>query len=69
MQAINGKDGVAGFVTENHYGWILIPYLMGFGGNVFRDPPDDLMPMLDKPEAAEAADTSPGCCATTASTA
>jgi multiple sugar transport system substrate-binding protein len=29
---------------------------MGFGGKIFRDPPDDLMPVLDTPEAIEAAD-------------
>jgi multiple sugar transport system substrate-binding protein len=56
MQAVQGQDGVAGFVTENHHGWTWIPYLMGFGGTVFRGPPDDLMPMLNTPEAAEAAE-------------
>ena len=34
---------------ENHWGWIFIPFLQGFGGNVFRNPPDDLMPALDTP--------------------
>ena len=34
---------------ENHWGWIFIPFLQGFGGNVFRNPPDDLMPTLDTP--------------------
>ena len=43
-------------IVENHYGWNWIPFLMGFGGQVFRDPPHDLMPMLDTPEAIEAAD-------------
>jgi multiple sugar transport system substrate-binding protein len=56
MQAVHGRDGVSGFVTENHHGWAWIPYLMGFGGTVFRGPPDDLMPMLNTPEAAEAAE-------------
>jgi multiple sugar transport system substrate-binding protein len=56
MDAVHGQDGVAGFITENHYGWVWIPYLMGFGGKVFRDPPDDLTLMLAEPEAAEAAE-------------
>jgi multiple sugar transport system substrate-binding protein len=55
LQAVNGKDGVPGFITENHYGWTFIGYLQGFGGNVFRNPPHDLMPVLDTPEAIEAA--------------
>ena len=48
------KEKMAGFITENHYGWSFIPYLNGFGGKVFRNPPDDLMPMLDSPESIEA---------------
>jgi multiple sugar transport system substrate-binding protein len=56
LKAVHGKDGVAGYVNENHHGWSWIPYLQGFGGNVFRDPPDDLMPTLDTPEAIEAAE-------------
>ena len=43
-------------MAENHYGWTFIPFLQGFGGNVFRNPPDDLMPVLDTPEAVAAAD-------------
>jgi len=56
LAAVHNKDGVPSFVVENHYGWTWIPYLQGFGGNVFRAPPDDLMPTLDTPEAAAAAD-------------
>ncbi len=56
LQAVNKKDRVAGYVTDNHYGWTFIPYLQAFGGNVFRTPPDDLFPTLDTPEAVEAAD-------------
>ena len=41
---------MAGFVAENHYGWTFVPFLQAFGGNVFRNPPDDLMPVLDTPE-------------------
>jgi multiple sugar transport system substrate-binding protein len=56
LQAVHKKDGVSGFITENHYGWTFVPYLQAFGGNVFRNPPDDLTPVLDTPEAAAAAD-------------
>ena len=45
-QAVNDQDGVKAFVNENHHGWTWIPYLHGFGGDVFRGPPDDLMPTL-----------------------
>jgi multiple sugar transport system substrate-binding protein len=56
MQLVNKKEGVPAFVTENHWGWIFIPYMHGFGGNVFRNPPDDLTPTLDTPEVAAAAE-------------
>ena len=52
----NKEPGLAGFINENHHGWTFPPYLQAFGGDVFRDPPDDLMPVLDTPEAAEAAE-------------
>ena len=56
LRAVNGKERVAGFVADNHYGWTFVPYLQAFGGNVFRAPPDDLFPTLDTPEAVAAAD-------------
>ncbi len=56
LQAVNKKQRVAGYVTDSHYGWTFIPYLQAFGGNVFRNPPDDLFPTLDTPEAVAAAD-------------
>lgn len=56
LAAVHGREDVAGFVTENHYGWSFVPYLHAFGGNVFRSPPDDLTPVLDTPEAAAAAE-------------
>lgn len=55
-EAINKKDNVAAFVADNLHHWNWIPYLMGLGGKVFRGPPDDLMPMLDTPEAIAAAE-------------
>lgn len=56
LAAVNGKEKVAGFVADNHYGWTFVPYLQAFGGNVFRAPPDDLFPTLDTPEAVAAAE-------------
>jgi multiple sugar transport system substrate-binding protein len=56
LKAVHLKDGVPAFLTENHYGWTFIPFLMGFGGSVFRDPPEDLTPLLDTPEAIAAAE-------------
>ncbi len=56
LKAVHGKERVAGFVTDNHYGWTFVPFLQAFGGNVFRNPPDDLTPTLDTPEAAAAAE-------------
>jgi multiple sugar transport system substrate-binding protein len=47
---------VAAFVADKLHHWNWIPYLMGYGGGVFRDPPGDLMPILDTAEAAEAAE-------------
>lgn len=56
LKATHGKDNSAGFVTDNHYGWTFVPYLQAFGGTVFRNPPDDLTPVLDSPEAVAAAE-------------
>lgn len=54
-EATHKKEGVAAFVADKLHHWNLIPYLMGFGGKVFRGPPEDLFPVLDTKEAAEAA--------------
>jgi multiple sugar transport system substrate-binding protein len=56
MAAVHGKEDVPAYLMENHYGWTFIPFLHGFGGNVFRNPPDDLFPTLDTPEAVQAAE-------------
>jgi multiple sugar transport system substrate-binding protein len=56
LKAVNGKEGLPAWVVENHYGWTFIPFLQGFGGTVFRNPPGDLMPMLDSAEAVAAAE-------------
>lgn len=56
LKAVHRKDRVSGFVTDNHYGWTFPPYLQAFGGDVFRNAPDNLFPTLDTPEAIAAAD-------------
>jgi multiple sugar transport system substrate-binding protein len=56
MKAVHKQEGVPAFLPENHYGWSFIPFLQGFGGNVFRNPPDDLMPVLDSPESIAGAE-------------
>jgi len=56
MAAVNGKDSLPAYIIENHYGWTFIPFLQGFGGNVFRNPPEDLYPTLDSAEAVAAAE-------------
>ena len=55
-EAVNNKEGVSAYVADRLHHWNWIPYLMGFGGNVFRNPPDDLLPTFDTPEAANAAE-------------
>jgi multiple sugar transport system substrate-binding protein len=56
LKAAGKQPDMASFIAENHYGWTFISFLQGFGGTVFRNPPDDLMPVLDTPEAIAAAD-------------
>lgn len=56
VAAVHNHEDVAGFVAENIYGWTLIPFVQGFGGNVFRSPPEDLFPTLDTPEFVQAAE-------------
>ena len=55
-KAIQKQGGIPAMISENHYGWSFVPWLQGMGANVFRAPPDDLMPTLDSPEAIAAAD-------------
>jgi len=54
-EAVNNQDGVKAFVADKLHHWNFPPYLMGFGGSIFKDPPQNLTPTLDTPEAAEAA--------------
>jgi multiple sugar transport system substrate-binding protein len=56
LEAVHRKEGVSAFATENIYHWTWLPFLQGFGGKVFRNPPGDLTPMLDSPEAVASAE-------------
>jgi multiple sugar transport system substrate-binding protein len=53
---MNGKEDVTGFVSSNLHHWFLPPYLQGFGGDVFANPPGDIRPTLDSPAAVQAVD-------------
>ena len=52
--AINGTDNVNGIVSFQLHHWCLPPYIEGFGGSIFRNPPADIMPTLNTPQAIEA---------------
>jgi multiple sugar transport system substrate-binding protein len=54
-EAVHNKDGVAAWTADKLHHWNWIPYLMGMGGGVFKDPPSNLTPTLDTPVAAQAA--------------
>jgi multiple sugar transport system substrate-binding protein len=53
--SVHGRDGISAFVADRLHHWNWIPYLMGMGGQVFRDPPENLTPRLDTPEAVRSA--------------
>jgi len=55
-EAIHGQERTAAFTADKLHHWNWIPYLMGHGGQVFKDPPANLTPTWDTPEAAKAAD-------------
>jgi multiple sugar transport system substrate-binding protein len=55
-EAINGQDNVTGFVSANLQHWFLPPYIQGFGGDVFANPPSNITPTLDSAAAVQAAD-------------
>lgn len=46
----------AGFVTQDNLHWIWPNWLISYGGNFFVNPPDDLTPRLDTPEAIKTAE-------------
>lgn len=52
---IHSSD-VAFITAENNWHWVWPMYLQGYGGNFFADPPDDLTPTFNTPEAIESAE-------------
>ena len=54
-ETVHNKEGVAAWTADKLHHWNWIPYLMGMGGGVFKDPPQNLTPTLDTPTAARAA--------------
>lgn len=54
--AVDGKDGVKAFGNDNLHHWHWPPYLMGWGGKLFVDPPGNLTPALESSEAVESAE-------------
>jgi multiple sugar transport system substrate-binding protein len=54
-EAVQGRENMTAFVADRLHHWNWIPYLMGMGGQVFRDPPGNLTPTLATPEAIRAA--------------
>jgi len=55
-EATNNREGVKAFVNDNLHHWHWPPYHMGFGGKIFKDPPENLTPTLDTPESARSAE-------------
>ena len=57
LAAIHNPPDFYAYVCRTEPNGVHFPYpiwLQGFGGNVFRDPPNDLTPTLNTPEAIEA---------------
>src|ERR1700744_188512 len=51
---INGTDNVSGLVSFQLHNWNLPPYMQGFGGNLFKNPPADSRQALNTPQVIEA---------------
>jgi multiple sugar transport system substrate-binding protein len=56
LAAVHEKDGVRAYVAQKLHHWLWIHFLHGFGGNVFKDPPENLTPTLASPAAIQAAE-------------
>ena len=46
----------AAFVTQNNLHWIYPNWLISYGGNFFKDPPKNMTPTLNSPEAIKTAE-------------
>jgi len=53
-EAMNGQEGMTGFVSSNLHHWFLPPYVQGFGGDLFVDPPSNITPALDSAACIQA---------------
>ena len=53
--ATHDKEGVAAYTNDKLHHWNWIPYLMGQGGTVIKDPPGNLTPALDNEVTAASA--------------
>ncbi len=53
--ATHDKEGVAAYTADKLHHWNWIPYLMGHGGKVIKDPPANLTPALDDEATAMSA--------------
>lgn len=53
-EGMHGQDDVTGFVSSNLHHFFLPPYIHGFGGDIFANPPSDIKPTLDTPAAVQA---------------
>jgi multiple sugar transport system substrate-binding protein len=51
----NQPNSTFAFVNDALHHWEWPPYLMAMGGMIFRNPPQDVMPMINSPEAIRAA--------------
>ena len=56
VEAVHGMEDTAGYVAFNLHHWNLPPYVHGFGGDLFKDPPNNITPTLDSPETVQGAD-------------
>ncbi len=54
--AATNSAATAAFVNDKLHHWEWLPYLMAFGGTVFKDVPKDLTPTLNTPAAIAAAE-------------
>lgn len=55
-EATNRQEGVAAYVNDRLHHWHWVPFDMGYGGKIFRDPPRDLAPVLDSEAAIRSAE-------------
>ncbi|MCX7382441.1 MAG: extracellular solute-binding protein [Alphaproteobacteria bacterium] len=53
--ATHNKEGVAAYTADKLHHWNWMPYLMGHGGTVIKDPPRNITPALDNDVTAMSA--------------